>query len=113
MTTRANVNLWGRQIGAVIWDPNRDLGVLEYEPRFAQSGIEVAPLTMPLRTNTFDFPTLPRGTCMVCPGFLLTVYRIASETRSSTDGLPSRGDRLTAWIRLSVSYIRGDAVWER
>ncbi|MDP3861449.1 MAG: type II toxin-antitoxin system HipA family toxin [Phaeovulum sp.] len=70
MTTRATVNLWGRQIGAVIWDPSRDLGIFEYDPRFAQSAIEIAPLTMPLRTGTFDFPALPRGTFHGLPGLL-------------------------------------------
>ena len=49
--TRAVVNLWGRQIGAVLWDEDRDVGVFEYTPEFSRSGIEVAPLTMPLRSG--------------------------------------------------------------
>lgn len=70
MATRATVELWGRQIGAVIWDPSRDLGVFEYDPRFVQSGIEVAPLAMPLRTGPFDFPSLRRETFHGLPGLL-------------------------------------------
>src|SRR3546814_19136668 len=56
--TRAVVNLWGRQIGAVLWDEDRDVGVFEYTPEFSRSGIEVAPLTMPLRSGVYDFPAL-------------------------------------------------------
>ncbi len=70
MSTRATIHLWGRQIGAVIWDSNRDLGIFEYDPRFAGSAVEIAPLTMPLRTGTFDFPALPRGTFHGLPGLL-------------------------------------------
>ncbi len=70
MATRALVRLWGRQIGAVLWDQNRELGVFEYEPRFIQSRIEIAPLTMPLQAGAFDFPHLPRGTFHGLPGLL-------------------------------------------
>ena len=39
--TRAIVNLWGRQIGAVLWDESRQLGVFEYTPEFIASSYEV------------------------------------------------------------------------
>ena len=68
--TRAIVNLWGRQIGAVRWDDSRQLGVFEYTPEFIGSGIEVAPLTMPLRSGVYDFPGLPLETFKGLPGFL-------------------------------------------
>ncbi|MGE4338614.1 MAG: type II toxin-antitoxin system HipA family toxin [Pigmentiphaga sp.] len=67
---RAEVRLWGRQIGAVVWDDTRDLGVFEYDPRFLASGIEVAPLTLPLRPGVFDFPALSRDTFKGLPGLL-------------------------------------------
>tara|TARA_R110002072_G_scaffold71403_9_gene171301 strand:- start:4081 stop:5394 length:1314 start_codon:yes stop_codon:yes gene_type:complete len=68
--TRANVNLWGRMIGAVVWDAVRDVAVFEYTPEFATSQIEVAPLTMPLRRGVYDFPALPRDTFKGLPGLL-------------------------------------------
>ncbi|MCK9510435.1 MAG: type II toxin-antitoxin system HipA family toxin [Pigmentiphaga sp.] len=67
---RAEVRLWGRQIGAVVWDEGRELGVFEYDPRFLASGIEVAPLTLPLRSGVFDFPALSRDTFKGLPGLL-------------------------------------------
>jgi serine/threonine-protein kinase HipA len=45
----AEVRLWGRTIGAVIWDGERELGVFEYDAAFRRSGIEVSPMTMPPR----------------------------------------------------------------
>ncbi len=68
--TRALVNLWGRQIGAVLWDQSREVGLFEYTPEFIGSGIEVAPLTMPSRSGVYDFPALPRETFKGLPGLL-------------------------------------------
>ncbi|MED5548301.1 MAG: type II toxin-antitoxin system HipA family toxin [Pseudomonadota bacterium] len=68
--TRADVILWGRRIGAVLWDDRRQIGTFEYVPAFTRSGIEVAPLTMPLRTGVFEFPALPRDTFRGLPGLL-------------------------------------------
>lgn len=70
MSTRATVKLWGRNIGAALWDQGRGLGVFEYEPAFIASGIEIAPLTVPLQAGTVDFPALPRETFRSLPGFL-------------------------------------------
>ena len=68
--TRAIVNLWGRQIGAVLWDESRQLGVFEYTPEFIATNYEVAPLTMPLRSGVYDFPGLASETFKGLPGFL-------------------------------------------
>jgi serine/threonine-protein kinase HipA len=68
--TRAEVWLWGKRIGAVVWDPARALGVFEYDPDFVRSGIQVAPLKMPLRAGVHDFPGLPQQTFHGLPGLL-------------------------------------------
>lgn len=67
---RAEVHLWGRRIGAVVWDGERSVGVFEYEPAFVTSRIEVAPFTLPLRTGPFDFPHLRRESFHGLPGLL-------------------------------------------
>lgn len=46
--TLAEVKLWGKTIGAVSWNEETRLASFEYDPEFRGSGIEVAPLTMPL-----------------------------------------------------------------
>jgi serine/threonine-protein kinase HipA len=42
----------------------------EYDPEFRQSGIEIAPLAMPLSDQIYTFPALPRGTFHGLPGLL-------------------------------------------
>ena len=85
--TDANVLLWGRRIGAVSWDKTRALGVFQYDPAFVNAGIEVAPLTMPVREAPFHFPVLDREAFEGLPGML-------------ADALPDRfGNRLIdVWL---------------
>jgi serine/threonine-protein kinase HipA len=68
--TAATVTLWGRSIGAVSWDEDAGLAHFEYQPDFIDSGIQVAPLTMPLAHQIYSFPALPRDTFHGLPGLL-------------------------------------------
>jgi serine/threonine-protein kinase HipA len=65
----AEVRLWGRAIGAVS-DEGRYYAAFQYDPAFATSGIEIAPLMMPLSDRIFQFPDLPRNTFHGLPGLL-------------------------------------------
>lgn len=68
--TDASVRLWGRDIGAVSWLPDREIAVFQYMPEFLDSGIQLAPLTMPLGPNPYEFPGLPRAAFKGLPGLL-------------------------------------------
>ena len=70
MTTVAEVRLWGRTIGAVSLAEGEDVAAFEYDAQFAQSGIEIAPLTMPLSRRVYSFPELARQTFLGLPGLL-------------------------------------------
>jgi len=70
MSEDAKVRLWGRTIGAVSLEEGMPAAVFQYEPAFAASGIEVAPLTMPLRTEPYSFPALDFETFKGLPGLL-------------------------------------------
>lgn len=85
--TDARVMLWGRRIGAVSWDETRSLGVFQYDPEFVGTGIEVAPLKMPAREASYEFPALRKETFKGLPGML-------------ADALPDKfGNRLIdAWL---------------
>jgi len=85
--TTAAVKLWGRRIGAVSWDADREVAFFEYDPAFRGSGIQIAPLTMPLSSEIYAFPELPRQTFYGLPGLL-------------ADSLPDRfGNALiNAWL---------------
>jgi serine/threonine-protein kinase HipA len=66
----ARVLLWGSDIGAVTWLDDRAIGVFQYTPEFVDSGIEVAPLSMPLHVAPYEFPTLSNETFHGLPGML-------------------------------------------
>lgn len=83
----AEVRLWGRTIGAASIDDAGGPATFQYTPEFVDSGIQVAPLAMPLRARPYDFPELPRQTFYGLPGLL-------------ADSLPDRfGNALIdAWL---------------
>ena len=85
--TFAEVRLWGRSIGAVSMADARAHASFQYDPLFAQSGIEVAPLTMPLDRRVYTFPALAVGTFHGLPGLL-------------ADSLPDRFGQalIDAWL---------------
>ena len=66
----AKVRLWGRTIGAVSIDEGRDVAAFQYDREFADSGIELSPLTMPLSESVYEFPALSRNTFHGLPGLL-------------------------------------------
>ena len=87
MSTVSEVRLWGRTIGAVALEEGREVAAFEYDPAFAGSGIEIAPLTMPLSDQIYAFPELSQMTYQGLPGLL-------------ADSLPDRfGNALIdAWL---------------
>ena len=87
MATVAAVKLWGRRIGAVSLDDGARFAQFEYEPALAASGVEPAPLTMPVGRAIHSFPGLALETFDGLPGLL-------------ADSLPDRyGNALiAAWL---------------
>jgi len=85
--TIARVLLWGRTIGAVSIADDSEVAAFQYDPAFARSGIEVAPLMLPLSDRVYQFPELPRTAFHGLPGLL-------------ADSLPDRfGNALIdAWL---------------
>jgi serine/threonine-protein kinase HipA len=85
--TLAEVKLWGRTIGAVSLEDGERFAAFQYDPAFAQSGIEISPVTMPLGNRVYVFPDLPEITFHGLPGLL-------------ADSLPDRfGNALIdAWL---------------
>ena len=70
MSSLTEVRLWGRTIGAVSLDDNNDNAAFEYDSAFVRSGIEIAPLTMPLSNRVYTFPELQEKTFYGLPGLL-------------------------------------------
>lgn len=70
MSTLAEVRLWGKTIGAVSLPDGEDVASFEYDAAFAQSGIQIAPMVMPLSRRVYRFSELARPTFHGLPGLL-------------------------------------------
>lgn len=68
--TLAEVRLWGRTIGAVSLEEGATFASFQYDPAFAESGIEVSPLVMPLAKPPYRFPELSPVSFYGLPGLL-------------------------------------------
>jgi serine/threonine-protein kinase HipA len=66
------VRAWDRRIGAAALDPGLGYYVFAFDPRWQRTGIELAPLTMPVDNpqGKFVFPNLPEPTFQRLPGML-------------------------------------------
>ena len=64
--------VWGKTVGAVALDARLGYYAFEYTPAFVRSGIELAPLTMPLSQarTPFVFTDLPELTYKRLPALL-------------------------------------------
>lgn len=62
MQNLAEVRLWQRQVGALVFDPDTQLALFEYAPEWLAEGTEIAPLRMPRTKGKFQFPGLGRQT---------------------------------------------------
>lgn len=92
MVTHASVKLWGQLVGLVVWDERLHRAEFQYDSDFTSSGLEVAPVMMPLSKarggqEVFSFGNLRDETFKGLPGML-------------ADCLPDRfGDTLlNAWL---------------
>ena len=70
MIHTAIIKLWGTEIGAVSLDDTQKAAAFEYEKSFLSSGIQVAPIVMPLRQGVYSFPSLSYETFHGLPGLL-------------------------------------------
>ena len=87
MATVAEVRLWGRTIGAVSLEEGAAIAAFQYDPAFLASGIELAPIAMPLPPGVYQFPSLPEPAFHGLPGLL-------------ADSLPDKFGRalIDAWL---------------
>jgi serine/threonine-protein kinase HipA len=92
MVTKARVSIWGRTVGAVLWNEERQRAEFQYDAAFCRSGLDVAPIMMPLSqaaggATIFSFGDVRDETFRGLPGLL-------------SDSLPDRfGEQiLNAWL---------------
>ena len=66
----AEVILWGTRIGTVVLPDDSNFTTFRYDENFLNSGIEVAPIHMPLSPRQYSFAALPQETFHGLPGLL-------------------------------------------
>lgn len=64
------VNYQNTVVGAASFDSEAGLGFFEYSADFLRSGVELAPLMMPLSPQVYSFPALGRAAFKGLPGML-------------------------------------------
>ena len=57
---RIEVSLWDRHVGTIVPAPERGFFAFKHDHAFVRSGLEIAPLMMPLRDEPYVFADLPR-----------------------------------------------------
>lgn len=105
------VRIWGQKVGAVALDPNLRFYVFEYEPNFVKTGIELAPLTMPLAkaSEPFVFTDLPEQTYKRLPALLADALPDDFGNTLINGWMAAQGierDAVTALDRLAYMGVR-------
>lgn len=76
MINNAFINIWGKRVGAIAWDPDTKFATFEYAPSFISQNIELAPVKMPMHQGRtiFSFPELADTTTFKgLPGLLADI----------------------------------------
>lgn len=71
----AIIKIWDQQVGAVAWSESEQLAAFEFDPKFLNSDLDLAPIMMPLanaKNKIYSFPAtkLPNTTFRGLPGLL-------------------------------------------
>lgn len=88
MVTTAFINIYGKRVGAVAWNPDSGLAIFEYDPYFKLEELPIAPIKMPNNNRIYSFPEFrDNDTFKGMPGLL-------------ADALPDRYGKelINAWL---------------
>ena len=110
MNEAAEVLLWGKRIGVVSRIDGSPCVSFAYDAEFRESGLEPAPLMMPVGRNVYSFPALPAVSFHGLPGMLSD--SVPDKFGNAVIGawLTSQGrlpDSLTPIERLCYTGVRG------
>jgi serine/threonine-protein kinase HipA len=70
-----SIKIWGKDVGAAIWDNDKQVAIFEYSKEFLKEEIDLAPIMMPLASavmgkRIYSFPSLNPETFRKLPGLL-------------------------------------------
>ena len=67
---KTKVTIWGKTVGYTEWLTEENRAAFQYDPDFLSSGLQLAPLAMPLSQTVYDFPQLSKETFKGLPAML-------------------------------------------
>lgn len=108
-TDVVGVRAWGRTVGAVTADPAAGAYAFEYDPDWAATGPQLAPLRMPNGPGVFVFPQLDRATYLGLPPLLADALPDRFGNALIDAWMAARGvaaDRVTPLDRLAYTADR-------
>lgn len=70
MIHTAEIKMWGTRIAIIHLGQEKSYVSFEYDKQFAKSGIEVAPIYMPLSNRVYEFPNLDSAAFRGVPGMI-------------------------------------------
>lgn len=106
------VSAWGKRVGAVAREPTKNYYAFQYDPAWIRSGVELAPIAMPLAQadEPFIFTDLPEATYKRLPALLADALPDDFGNALIDAWMAERGitkDRVTALDRLAYMGKRG------
>lgn len=115
MNSTAEVYLWGTRVGIIHNEAGKAYSTFEYDKDFVDSGIELAPLRMPLGKGVYEFPALAKEPFFGLPGLLADSLPDKFGNTVIESWLMSKGRTLsdfTAIDRLCYTGSRGTGALE-
>ena len=70
MISTAEIYMWGTRIGIIHKEEDRPYASFEYDRDFIRSGIQIAPIVMPLSRRIYEFPDLAGDAFRGVPGLV-------------------------------------------
>ena len=55
MIKTLRVMLWENEVGRLVWDERRNLSYFTYNPEFLKKGIDISPITAPIKSASAMF----------------------------------------------------------
>lgn len=106
------IKAWGKRVGAVAREPTKNYYAFEYDPAWIRSGVELAPIAMPLAQadEPFIFTELPEATFKRLPALLADALPDDFGNALIDAWMADRGirkDAVTALDRLAYMGKRG------
>ena len=70
MVELVNINLWGKYVGAAMWNAERGIAEFQYAPDFVSLGLNLSPIEMGISNKVYSFGALNHETFYGLPGLL-------------------------------------------